>query len=236
VRTPVLAFFVVGWTSRSNHQTFIWYGQGAPLSRGERATRVFTERQTAITDRERKIVALTTELKQQVDKASWKSPLGQRPAWTVPRILECRPLLRPQPLGTGSSTLDSLQGLGKEVARTEGPTGQSPWSISPEGTRIAIALKNGVRILDLANRTERNLKLPRRIWSLGWAPDDNALFAAVQSADYLLVRIGLDDQTSVLLDRGRNQWLAYAWPSPDGRYLAFSQQSFDSNVWLLEDF
>lgn len=133
-------------------------------------------------------------------------------------------------------TLDSLRGLGKEVARTEGPTGQSPWSISPAGTRIAIALKNGVRILDLANRTERNLKLPRRIWSLGWAPDDNALFAAVQSADYLLVRIGLDDQTSVLLDRGRKQWLAYAWPSPDGRYLAFSQQSFDSNVWLLEDF
>jgi hypothetical protein len=40
----------------------------------------------------------------------------------------------------------------------------------------------------------------------------------------------------MLLDRGRNQWLASALPSPDGRYLAFSQQTFDYNVWLVKNF
>jgi hypothetical protein len=40
----------------------------------------------------------------------------------------------------------------------------------------------------------------------------------------------------VLLDQGTNHWLSATCPSPDGRRLAFSQQTFESNVWLLENF
>ena len=137
--------------------------------------------------------------------------------------------------------LDPLQGLGKEVARTQGLTGDS--AISPEGTRIAAAtgdrLGEQVRILDLRNGAERNLQLPQawHIYSLWWAADGNAVFASVaQSTEFLIVRIELDGKTHVLLSGGRNQFLGSPVPSPDGSYLAFCQQTFEGNIWLLENF
>jgi hypothetical protein len=60
------------------------------------------------------------------------------------------------------------------------------------------------------------------------------LFAAAQSTNYLLVRIEADGKTRALLDKGREHWLFAPISSPDGRHLAFSQQTFENNVWLLE--
>jgi Tol biopolymer transport system component len=117
------------------------------------------------------------------------------------------------------------------------------WGISPDGSRIAIQsgaqLPEQVRIVDLRNKTERNLHLPHgwSLWSLHWTGDGNALFVtATQSTNYLVARIDLDGKAQVLLDRGRNQWLSSPVPSPDGRQLAFSQQTFETNAWLLENF
>ena len=140
--------------------------------------------------------------------------------------------------------LDPIQGEGRELGRTKlGKPEDFEWSVSPDGSRIAITskdqLREQVRILDLGNnKKERNLQLPRgwRIWSTSWAADGNALFAAAQSTEYLIVRVELDGKTRVLLNRGRNQWLSDPRPSPDGRHLAFSQQTFESNAWLLENF
>ena len=39
-----------------------------------------------------------------------------------------------------------------------------------------------------------------------------------------------------LLSNAQTQWMSQPRPSPDGKYLAFQGQSFDSNVWLLENF
>jgi len=114
--------------------------------------------------------------------------------------------------------------------------------VSPEGLRIALASRNElreqVRILDFRVGAERNLSLPHgwRIYELGWTADGTALFAAARSTGYFIGRIELDGRTSVLLDRGRNQWLGYPHPSRDGRYLAFTQQTWESNAWLLENF
>jgi Tol biopolymer transport system component len=139
--------------------------------------------------------------------------------------------------------MDPVRGLGKELARTKlGPP--ADWSISPDGLRIAISgwdqLPEKVRVLDLRNGTERTLPLPHGwiLWAHDWAADSNALFAAAQSKStgYMIVRIELDGKISVLLDRGRSQWLGSPCPSPDGRHLAFSQQTFENNAWLLENF
>ena len=80
----------------------------------------------------------------------------------------------------------------------------------------------------------RNLQVPDRwpIESLSWAADGNAVF--VGSA-YFIARITMEGKTRVLLDPGRKKWLGTPCPSPDGRYLAFSQQTFESNLWLLEN-
>jgi eukaryotic-like serine/threonine-protein kinase len=139
--------------------------------------------------------------------------------------------------------LDPVQGQGKDLARTKlGLPTQLAWSVSPEGARVAVAssdqLREQVRILDLRNGTERNLQLPHgwRISDPRWAANGNALFAAARSTVYFIARIDLDGTTRVLLDQGTNHWLSSTCPSPDGRRLAFSQQTFESNVWLLENF
>jgi Tol biopolymer transport system component len=136
--------------------------------------------------------------------------------------------------------LDPFHGVGKELARTDGTENSIPWSLSPDGTRVAVATRDheALRLVDLRNGTGQTLKLsPVFIWSLCWAADGTAVFAAVsRSTEYLIVRIELDGTTRVLLNRGRTQWLASPRTSPDGHYLAFSQQTFQSNVWLLENF
>jgi eukaryotic-like serine/threonine-protein kinase len=143
--------------------------------------------------------------------------------------------------------LDPLRGLGKEVARTEGATLQRlgansvahDFAISPEGSRIAVATQDKsseqVHLLDLRNGRERSLPLPQT-WSVGslaWASDGSALFASLRST---IGRIELDGKTLVLRGPGKSQWSGFIRPSPDGRYLAFSQYTPMSNIWLLENF
>jgi serine/threonine protein kinase len=140
-------------------------------------------------------------------------------------------------------TLDPTQGEGNEFAKTTlGAPEILEWSILSDGSKIAIAsldqLPERVRVLDSRSGTERDIQLPHgwKIWNLEWAADGTGLLAAVQTTGYFLARIELDGRTSVLLDRGRAQWLSYPQPSPDGHHLAFSQRTWESNVWLLENF
>jgi serine/threonine protein kinase len=138
--------------------------------------------------------------------------------------------------------LDHSQGQEKEVIRTKlGQASDLDWSISPDGLEIAVVsaaeLREQVRVLDLQKGTERNLRLPKR-WSVGhvaWAAEGKALFAGVQSSGFLIARIDWEGKTRILLER-KNGWLGRPCPSPDGRRLAYSQQTVDSNVWLLENF
>ena len=139
--------------------------------------------------------------------------------------------------------LDPVQGRGKELARTKlGPSIDTTWRVSPEGSRIAVTsldqLREQVRIIDFRSGTERNLRLPHGwlIWGPSWTADGNALFAAGVSTEYFMARIELDGKTRVLLNRGRSQFLGSLCTSPDGRHLAFSQRIFASNAWLLENF
>jgi len=140
-------------------------------------------------------------------------------------------------------SLDPVQGQGKQLCATKmsNPVDLS-WSVSADGSRIAVTsndqLKGQVRILDLTSGAERDLQLPHGwdIWSLSWTTDSKALLVAAQSSNYMIVRIEMDGKTHVLLDQGREHWLSGPISSPDGHHLAFSQQTFENNVWLLENF
>ena len=139
--------------------------------------------------------------------------------------------------------LDPVHGQGKELARTKLPQPYDiNWSLSSDGSRVAIKSKDQlsgrIRILDLRTGTERDLQLPSgwSIWYTTWAADGNALYASVGVRSFFLARIGLDGKSQVLLNRGVNQFLGCPVSSPDGRYLAFCQQNFESNAWLLENF
>jgi eukaryotic-like serine/threonine-protein kinase len=139
--------------------------------------------------------------------------------------------------------LDPLHGLGKELARTKLSTAnQLNLTASPDGSRIAISsldqLQGRIRIIDLMNEKESEISLPQnlKIVSLAWAPDGKAFLASVsQTSGYGIIRIEMNGNTHPLLGRGTHE-LSSLIPSPDGRYLAFSQRTLENNVWLLENF
>jgi Tol biopolymer transport system component/predicted Ser/Thr protein kinase len=139
--------------------------------------------------------------------------------------------------------LDPLQGQGKEVGHTKLPKPSAMlWNLSPDGSSIALVtsdqLRGKIRILDLAKNTEHDISLPATwsIWMLSWTADGKALLLSAQSRDYFLARLEFDGKSSTLLNRGRAQWIGPNCPSPDGRRLAFSLQTFEDNAWLLENF
>jgi Tol biopolymer transport system component len=142
-------------------------------------------------------------------------------------------------------SFDPVKGKGKELARTklERPGDDLDWSVSPDGIRIAIStpqlLAAQVRVLDTRRRAERTVELPKGwvIWSMSWAASSDALFLGAQSKEgYSLARLDLNGNFRVLLDRGRNQWIGRVTAAPDGHRVAFAQQSFENNAWLLENF
>ena len=128
------------------------------------------------------------------------------------------------------TALDPLHGLGKQLARTDG---SFPWAVSPDGTRIAYASATGPRAIDLRDGAVRSLHPPMGITSLSWAADGAALFATV---GYSIVRLELNGKTRVLFDSWRDHYIENVRASPNGRYLAFSRQTFESNIWLLQNF
>jgi hypothetical protein len=139
--------------------------------------------------------------------------------------------------------LDPVGGQGKELARTKlGMPAYLDWSILSDGSTIAISshdqLREKIRVLDLQDSSERNIQLPHGwlIWNVCWSADGKALFAAVQTTGNFIARVELEGKTRVLLDGGRVHWLSFPRVSPDGRYLAFSQRTFESNAWLVENF
>jgi Tol biopolymer transport system component/predicted Ser/Thr protein kinase len=142
-------------------------------------------------------------------------------------------------------SLDALQGEGKEVARAKLDSANDlvDWKLSQDGSRIALTVvasgETHERILDLRNGTEREFAFPKgwTYWSSDWPANGDYLFVGASSfAGYFLARLDFDGKSRVLLDRGRSQWLGQLRASPDGRRLAFAQQTFDVNVWMLEGF
>jgi hypothetical protein len=148
-------------------------------------------------------------------------------------------LYRPQLDQLVFYALDPVQALGEELARTQLRVAfEMMWAVSPDGMKIAIAntheLRGRLRLIDRRTQSEKDLTVPHnwRVVGLAWVHDSSGLFAAVNTGKYFLARVGLDGKIRVLLDRGRNQFLQSPLPSPDGRYLAFGEQSFGGNFWL----
>src|ERR1700722_1265072 len=138
---------------------------------------------------------------------------------------------------------DPVKGQGKELARThlEKPTILA-WSISPSGSQIAMAsqdtLKEQIRVVDLHGGGEKNIPLPKgcRLWSIGWTSDGAAILVTLYSTEPALARVDLDGKTTILIRGGQSQFFYQPIASPDGRYLAYSEQGWSANVWLLENF
>src|SRR5208283_1470965 len=143
-------------------------------------------------------------------------------------------------------SLDPVRGKGPLLGQIEvNPTGHVvAWDFSPDGSSLALVDENKYRgrieVLTLFDRKWREVFLepegqqpdPAHI---AWAADGKGFFVTTSEPSAVL-HVTLTGQVHSLFSGGHSQWLTGPGPSPDGKYLAFSAETNDSNVWLLENF
>jgi Tol biopolymer transport system component/tRNA A-37 threonylcarbamoyl transferase component Bud32 len=142
--------------------------------------------------------------------------------------------------------LDPVRGRGQELARTAwAPSILGDWALSADGAEAAIPVHDPrqARILLVAlhappgqTPATRELQVPGLAGLLGLIADanDTGWFAsATLSRGVKLLHINRAGQFRVLRECPIGTW---ALPSPDGRRLAFVDQSAVSNFWSIELF
>lgn len=134
------------------------------------------------------------------------------------------------------TAFDPIEGRKGELTRIEAPLPNS-WDISPDGNWLALGSgwRDGrIRLLSLTGQPARDISVDG--WSnlqcVAWAADGKAVFATGwASKDPPLLHISLDGQVT-LLHKGLFH-IENPIPSPDGRYLAFGENTMESNVWVV---
>lgn len=115
------------------------------------------------------------------------------------------------------------------------------WSLSPDGSEISVVgHKDQIDILNLPTRSWRAINVQPG-WgdfqSVAWDAHGKGFFlTTVLPQSFNLIYVSLNGNVQRLLSNAHRQWFYQPLPSPDGRYLAFQAQTWDSNVWLLKNF
>jgi hypothetical protein len=135
------------------------------------------------------------------------------------------------------TAFDPVEGRKVELARVGAPLPDS-WDLSPDGQWIAWVpfWSSQIQLLSLAGRPPRNILAPG--WSnlqcLAWAADGKALFAtAWASKNPPVLRISLTGEVKVAHEGLLH--VANPVPSPDGRSLAFGENTMESNLWVIRN-
>ena len=142
--------------------------------------------------------------------------------------------------------LDPVGGKGQVLARQEiafaPDVVESNWDVSPDGSRIAIAMPQGspaqIRILSLTGSAPKDISVPdwSAFQSIEWAADGMGWYVASKSAaTNTLLFVDPQAHTSALR-RTLGGYDTYAIPSPDGHHLAFLEYTNANNVWMVENF
>ncbi|MEO7144546.1 MAG: winged helix-turn-helix domain-containing protein [Bryobacteraceae bacterium] len=137
----------------------------------------------------------------------------------------------------------------EEIARHPyDPKNAANWTITPDGSQLAWIKwdANEARIHRIRLRSGRGLhgeSEPDVViagWShlhaISWAPGGKGWLAVAQApASWTLLYVNPQGQAHIL-SKAASTFAPDLFPSPDGRQLAFPEQGFGSNVWLLENF
>ena len=141
------------------------------------------------------------------------------------------------------SKLDPLHGRGSELARfdSEDSTAGYEWTLSPDGTRIALAKQfdESIRLIPLNGQSRRVIQV--KGWNhfrhIIFDAEGEGLFASHPSRrGAVLLHINLDGRAKVLWEVAGYNVNLRAIPSPDGRRLALRASLVEDNVWMMENF
>jgi serine/threonine protein kinase/Tol biopolymer transport system component len=142
--------------------------------------------------------------------------------------------------------MDPVKGMGRKIGEANSP--YANWSVSPDGSRIALTegdpnaaeLTMNLRIMTIADGVKTDLHPAGLVFpeSVTWSADGKGLFVTdMSSASHRLSYVDLNGHMTVIhTSASRDWWIFGCLASPDGRYLAFEEFTPESNAWLLENF
>jgi eukaryotic-like serine/threonine-protein kinase len=143
-------------------------------------------------------------------------------------------------------TLDPTRGRGEQLGKIEvTPTRVADWNISPDGSRLALVgsadmYQGRIEVLNFRDHTWHEVSVEPG-WgifqSIGWTADGKGfLVTSWQPNLFGLLHVAFTGKVSPLFRNPGVQWMFNPVPSPDGKYLAFMADTYDANVWMLENF
>jgi dipeptidyl aminopeptidase/acylaminoacyl peptidase len=138
------------------------------------------------------------------------------------------------------TALDPLKGLGPELLKVEAEATPEGFSISPDGSHIAVEKfgDDHIRIYPLNGEPAWDLKAAgwANLSYLDWSADGKGLFVEGRTPrQSTLLCIDLKGHARPLWQQ-RGTVDTWGIQSRDGRYLAMLGGTMDSNVWMIENF
>jgi DNA-binding winged helix-turn-helix (wHTH) protein/WD40 repeat protein len=121
---------------------------------------------------------------------------------------------------------------------------QISWSLAPDGSHLAWMIADApeatIHVVTLpqsglGHENEVVLKDISYLHALNWSPQGKGWYVTTRLPVSWEILYATKSRTQVLW-QGQGEYSPEAWPSPDGRHLAFSQKEQESNVWMLENF
>ncbi|MFL6463582.1 MAG: hypothetical protein ACJ73N_04140, partial [Bryobacteraceae bacterium] len=124
------------------------------------------------------------------------------------------------------------------------------WTLAPDGSRVAWIRSDApdatIHVVPVPLQARQSgpenrehevlLKGLSQLHALNWSPEGEGWYVTTHlPASWAILHATLEGRTQVLW-QGTGEYAPEAWPSPDHRHLAFSQQEQDSNVWMLKGF
>lgn len=140
------------------------------------------------------------------------------------------------------TAFDALNGRGAEIARFETDAAADyHWSLSPDGTRVAILKSGDNRIHLVSFNGQAQQEVAVKQWTdlagVFWAADGKGWFTSSGSdVAAVLLHVDLQGEARLLWSLNGGGSKVYGLPSPDGRHLAIVATARNNNVWLMENF
>ena len=121
------------------------------------------------------------------------------------------------------------------------PIGYTNWSLSPDGSRLAIFLdRHGVRFVSPSTRVDRDVVI--QDWPLtngDWAADSKRVFmpSVTPRGTPVIIAVNEAGSAEVIFEGQSHTDFAWMIQSPDSRHVILEMPSpGDNNAWMVENF